>query len=149
MPSNSKQGHRAHSPEKRTHRLREISFAPSEWALIQAAATTAGLRPGAFVGSMAVAAAKAYARRRQDGAHPRNSAELLPLLREVRALADETRELRRLLGNVSGNVNDIARHANSTHELEVLQADAVLNHLRRNNDRIDGWLMRLLKLDLP
>ncbi len=148
MPTKSKQGHRSHSPEKRTHRLREIAFAPSEWAMILAAAGTAGMRPGAFVGMTAVAAAKAYARRRQGDVAARNSGELLSLVDEVRALAEEARELRRLLGNVAGNVNDIAKHANSTHELQALQADAVLTHLRRNNNRIDVWLMRMLKLDV-
>ncbi|WP_229684289.1 hypothetical protein [Nocardia camponoti] len=105
--------------------------------MVEAAAATVGLRPGAFVGQAAVGAARAFAKRR-EGSEVRTSGE-------VQALTDEVRELRRLLGNVSGNVNDIAKHANSTHEVPELQAAAVLAHLRRNNDRIDAWLMKVLR----
>ncbi|MGF0320673.1 hypothetical protein [Nocardia fluminea] len=135
MPPKTRARHRTHSEEKRERK--KVAFSPTEWALVEAAAATVGLRPGAFVGQAAVGAAKAFAKRRH-GVEVRTSGE-------VQELTSEVRELRRLLGNVSGNVNDIAKHANSTHELNVLQADAVLAHLRRNNDRIDSWLMKILR----
>lgn len=55
------------------------------------------------------------------------------------------RELRRLLGSVAGNLNDIARRANSGGELGP-QTDAVLEHTRRMNTRIDDWLMKMLRI---
>ena len=91
------------------------------------------------MGQAAVGAARAFARRR-GGAEVRTSAE-------IQQFAVEVRELRRLLGNVSGNVNDIAKHANSAGEVVAMQATAVLSHLRRNNERIDAFLMTLLRTE--
>lgn len=54
------------------------------------------------------------------------------------------RHLRRLLGNVAGNLNDVARHANSTGELAPESA-AVLDYVRRTNDKLDTELMSLLR----
>ncbi|PXX53933.1 hypothetical protein DFR70_12654 [Nocardia tenerifensis] len=135
MPSKSRQGHRPHSVEKRTRR-HEALFAPTEWALVTAAAATVGLRPGAFIAKAAVGAAKAFAAQR-NGAAVRTSTQVEILLAEVR-------ELRRLLGNVAGNLNDVARHANSTGELGH-NADAVLSYTRKINGRIDSWVVEQLR----
>ncbi|NKV63646.1 hypothetical protein GS924_06365 [Rhodococcus hoagii] len=64
---------------------------------------------------------------------------------QLRVLTAEVRELRRLLGNVAGNLNDVARRANTGGELGP-QADAVLAHTRAMNNRIDTWLMTMLRL---
>lgn len=63
----------------------------------------------------------------------------------VRGLTAEVRKLRRLLGNVAGNLNDVARRANAGGELGP-QADAVLAHTRAMNTRIDSWLMEMVRL---
>ncbi|MGW5453050.1 hypothetical protein [Nocardia sp. NPDC003979] len=101
-----------------------------------AAAATVGLRPGAFIAKAAVGAARAFAAKR-NGAAVRTSGQVEILIAEVR-------ELRRLLGNVAGNVNDVARHANSTGELGD-NADAVLTYTRKINSRIDVWLVEQLR----
>ncbi|BAD60623.1 hypothetical protein IU414_18010 [Nocardia farcinica] len=135
MPPKSRQGHRPHSVEKRTRR-HEALFAPAEWALVAAAAATVGLKPGAFIAKAAVGAARAFAAQR-NGSAVRTSGQVEILIAEVR-------ELRRLLGNVAGNVNDVAKHANSTGELGQ-NADAVLAYTRKINSRIDTWLVEQLR----
>ncbi|WP_137726461.1 hypothetical protein [Prescottella subtropica] len=62
----------------------------------------------------------------------------------MRELTAQARELRRLLGNVAGNLNDAARHANSGSEPRA-DTDAVLAHTRAMNARIDDWLMQTLR----
>lgn len=131
----AKRGHRAHASVVRSRR-KEALFTPTELAVIELASAQAGLRAGAFIAAAAVGAAKAYTADR-DGAAVRTSDEL-------RQVADEIRELRRLLGNVAGNLNDVARHANSTGRLGE-NADAVLAFARRTNERIDTWLMEYLR----
>ncbi len=135
MPPKSRQGHRPHSVEKRTRR-HEALFAPAEWSLVAAAAATVGLKPGAFIAKAAVGAARAFAAQR-NGSAVRTSGQVEILIAEVR-------ELRRLLGNVAGNVNDVAKHANSTGELGQ-NADAVLAYTRKINGRIDTWLVEQLR----
>jgi hypothetical protein len=105
---------------------------------VTAAAATVGLRPGAFIAKAAVGAARAFAAQR-NGAVVRTSDE-------VQQLIDEVRQLRRVQGNVAGNLNDVARHANSTGEVGQ-NADAVLAYTRRLNERIDGWLIDRLRQD--
>ncbi|WP_180819515.1 hypothetical protein [Gordonia terrae] len=63
---------------------------------------------------------------------------------EAQRLLDDVRQLRRLLGNVAGNLNDVARHANSTGELAPESA-AVLDYVRRTNEKVDAELMALLR----
>ena len=62
----------------------------------------------------------------------------------AREVLDEVRHLRRLMGNVAGNLNDVARHANSTGEL-VEQSGAILDFVRRTNERVDAELMAILR----
>lgn len=135
MPPKSGQGHRPHAAKPRSI-SRRSTYAPAEWALVTAAASTVGLRPGAFIAKAAVGAARAFAAQR-NGAAVRTSGQVEILIAEVR-------ELRRLLGNVAGNVNDVARHANSTGELGD-NADAVLSYTRKINSRIDVWLVEQLR----
>lgn len=128
-------GHRAHADVPRTHSKRVV-FTAEEVALIEQASTKRGLRAGAYVAAAAVDAATVATTPTGVGGA---DAE------QVRELTAEVRELRRLLGNVAGNLNDVARHANSGGELGP-QADAVLEHTRRMNTRIDTWLTEMLRL---
>ncbi|WP_280403156.1 hypothetical protein [Nocardia brasiliensis] len=135
MPPKSRQGHRPHAAAPRPI-SRRSTYAQAEWALVTAAAATVGLRPGAFIAKAAVGAARAFAAQR-NGSAVRTSGQVEILIAEVR-------ELRRLLGNVAGNVNDVAKHANSTGELGH-SADAVLTYTRKINNRIDAWLVEQLR----
>lgn len=73
--------------------------------MVVEAAERASLRTGAWVARAAYAESLvATGRRRQDW-------------RGLAVLAGELRELRRLLGNIGGNLNDVARHANTEHRL--------------------------------
>lgn len=115
--------------ERRTQRT-TISYTDVEWARIVAAAAMAGKRPGAWVAEVAHDAA----RWRLRG---------LPAGREVLVeLANQMRSMRNVLANIGGNLNDVARHANATHEVASIreQADAVLRIVRRVVGRADEQL---------
>ena len=135
MSAKAKRGHRAHGDVVRSRR-KEALFTPDEFALIEQASTHRGLKAGAFIAATAVEAAKAMT----AGADDRTPATV----HELRGVAAEVRELRRLLGNVAGNLNDVARHANSAGELGA-NADAILDFTRRTNTKIDAWLMANLR----
>lgn len=98
-------GHRSHSEEKRT-RHAHAYFTEMEWAVIVDAAEREVLRPGAWVARAALSESERATGRRRVGD---DSGEL-------RAVQTELLELRRLLGNIAGNLNDVARHANTEHE---------------------------------
>lgn len=133
--TNAKRGHRPHSDVVRTRR-REALFTPDENALIEQASARRGLKAGAFIAAAAVEVAKT-----ETGA---SSTTAPATTHELRELTAQVRDLRRLLGNVAGNLNDVARHANSTGELGQ-NADAILDFTRRTNMRIDAWLMQMLR----
>ena len=128
-------GHRAHVAVPRAHSKRVV-FTADELALIEQASTKRGLRAGAYVAAAAVDAAKAATNPAGGGGVDAD---------QLRALTAEVREVRRLLGNVAGNLNDVARRANTGGELGP-QADAVLAHTRAMNTRLDDWLMTMLRL---
>lgn len=135
MATKSKRGHRPHSEVVRSHR-KEALFTPDELALIEQASAARGLKAGAYIAATAVETAKAETRGAADERPVTNH--------ELRGVTAEVRELRRLLGNVAGNLNDVARHANSTGEIGA-NASAVLAYTRRMNTRIDAWLMETLR----
>ena len=135
MSVKAKRGHRSHGVVVRSRR-KEALFTPDEYALIEQASTMRGLKSGAFIAASAVETAKAMTT---------GSGENAPAtVHELRGVPAEVRELRRLLGNVAGNLNDVARHANSTGQLGG-NADAVLEFTRRTNTKIDAWLMEHLR----
>lgn len=140
MPAKAKRGHRPHSEVTRTVQKRAW-FTPEESLLVEQASTRRGLKPGAFVAATAVEAAKVITYDGGGAAAPSNHPAAI---HELREFAAEVRELRRLLGNVAGNLNDVARHANSTGELGE-NADAVLAYTRRMNTRIDDWLVQIAR----
>nr|WP_064570697.1 hypothetical protein [Gordonia sp. LAM0048] len=147
MAGAAARGHRPHVPSGR-RQPRKVYFDGEERAVIEVAAGMMGLRFGAYVASAAVRDARSLVARSavtgddtaQDGA----SAPVGLSVSEAQELLDDVRHLRRLLGNVAGNLNDVARHANSTGELAPESA-AVLDYVRRTNDKLDTELMGLLR----
>lgn len=127
-------GHRAHAETARSHSKRVV-FTSEERALIEQASALCGLRPGAYVAAAAVDAAKVASGSGFGGA----SAD------QMRELTAEVRQLRRLLGNVAGNLNDVARRANVGGELGG-DAAAVLEYTRAMNTRIDAWLLEMMRI---
>jgi hypothetical protein len=112
---------REHAKGERRRQRATILYTDVEWARIVAAAAMAGKRPGAWIAEIAHDAA----RWRLNG---------LPAGREVLVeLAEQVRSTRNVLANIGGNLNDVAKHANSTHEVASIreQADAVLRMVRR------------------
>lgn len=121
---------REHAKGERRKQRTTISYTDTEWARIVSAAALAGKRPGAWVAEIAHDAA----RWRLRG---------LPAGREVLVeLADQVRSTRNVLANIGGNLNDVAKHANFTHEVATIreQADAVLRMVRRLVSRADEQL---------
>ncbi|UZF59278.1 hypothetical protein LH935_28240 (plasmid) [Gordonia polyisoprenivorans] len=151
MSAGATRGHRAHLPEGRRTPA-QVWLSTDERAVVEVAAGAMGLKRGAFVAAAAVRAARAIVAGRESGqasdsaaARSASGSSPVPLnVAEARELLDEVRQLRRLMGNVAGNLNDVARHANSTGELAPESA-AVLDFVRRTNTRVDDELMRLLR----
>ncbi|ORM35497.1 hypothetical protein BFL43_09255 [Williamsia sp. 1135] len=114
-----------------------------ERAVIERAAAQMELTPMAFVAAAGVRAAKA-ATGSETAVTEKGSAAVPLDVAQARELLDEVRRLRRLMGNVAGNLNDVARHANSTGQLAPETA-AVLDFVRRTNERTDAELMGLLR----
>ncbi|MFL6120226.1 hypothetical protein [Actinophytocola sp.] len=121
---------REHAKGERRRQRATILYTDVEWARIVAAAAMAGKRPGAWIAEVA-----------HDAARWRLSG--LPASREVLVeLAEQVRSTRNVLANIGGNLNDVAKHANSTHEVASIreQADAVLRMVRRLVSRTDEQL---------
>ena len=144
MGSVAPRGHRTHADVPR--RERKVYLSTDERAVIESASAYEGLKPGAFIAAAAVRTARAIVgSRRGVLAADDDAAAPVPLtISEARELLDEVRHLRRLMGNVAGNLNDVARHANSTGELPE-QSGAVLDFVRRTNARVDVELMSVLR----
>lgn len=147
MTAGATRGHRAHLPAGKRSPA-QVWLSTEERAVVEVAAGAMGLKRGAFVAAAAVRAARSIVAGRH--AEPLDddavcTADPVALnVSEARELLDEVRQLRRLLGNVAGNLNDVARHANSTGELADESA-AVLDYTRRINAKVDSELMTLLR----
>ena len=98
---------RARADGGRTHSVR-VSFSDMEMAVVRTAAMRAGVADASWVGQTAVGAA---------GAVPGPATSWGPVLQDLMVLRTELMENRRVLTNVGGNLNDVARHANSTGEV--------------------------------
>ncbi len=79
-----------------------------EWAAVCAAAAVAGMKPGAWISATAVQAAS----RRNAG---QGRVERVV----VERLVEQLWQQRRVLANVGGNLNDLARVANSTGQVQT------------------------------
>ncbi|MEU0529180.1 hypothetical protein [Amycolatopsis tolypomycina] len=114
-------GYRDHAPPdagKRKART-AVLYTDIEWAAITVAAAADGMRPGAWVAQIAY-----------NEARRANAGDLLDG-RAIAELRAELRQHRRVLTNIGGNINDVARVANSTGALEhAAQAAAVLRLVR-------------------
>jgi len=102
--------HSQHGPRKpRT----PLTYNDAEWLIIVQAAARDGIQPGSFVSQAALDAA----RMRMDGRVL--DRELLTKLLE--AVSHHSVQL----AKIGGNLNGVARHANSTHEIETVREEAL------------------------
>lgn len=125
MPARSR---RSRAVGGRPHRVL-VDLSDAEMAQVAAAASRAGLARGAWLGDAGVRLATAETQPTRPGA-----GEEMQALMTLRA---ELMEDRRVLRNVGGNLNDVARLANA--ESEVHPASArVIELVKRAVDRIDG-----------
>lgn len=118
-------GRRARAAGGRPHQV-SVLFSTAEWEAVRAAADGAGLAARAWVGEVSVAAANAASSSGAGG---------LPARELVVALSELT-EMRRVLRNVGGNLNDVARHANSTGEVaeETVAVERLVARVVRSVD---------------
>lgn len=119
-------GNRGHSTTPRNRPV-QCLFNDDEMALVDAAAGQRRLRPGAWVAQIAVDEA------RREAGESKGDRDALVALRQ------ELAGIRRLLGNIGGNLNDVARHANTTGELSVATS-SVLEEVRRQARSLDGLI---------
>lgn len=103
---------RARAAGGRPHSVR-VSLSADEATAIRAAASAAGMAEAAWAG---VVLLREINTRR--GGFVRASSEM----QELMVLRDELAELRRVLRNIGGNLNDVAKHANSTGEVHAATA---------------------------
>lgn len=125
---------RARAVGGRQHSVR-VPLSDSELATVRAAATRAGLSDASWVGEVSVAAAT----------QPRHTAvphEWGQAMQGLMGLRAELMEDRRVLRNVGGNLNDVARAANvdgTVHDA----AERVLGLVERAVGRIDATVVEL------
>lgn len=111
-----------------------VSFSESEWASIAAAAARAEMAPGAWVGDSAVRAAAL-----PDAPMPGVQVSAGPAgsrMQRLMGLRSELMEDRRVLRNIGGNLNDVARVANTDGTLESTVGQ-VVQMVARSVERID------------
>jgi hypothetical protein len=89
-----------------------VALSDSEFAEVSAAAGRDGMAAGAWLGVLGV----------RGAAGPGPALDLAPLMRELMMLRAELMENRRVLTNIGGNLNDVARHANTTGHMHVATA---------------------------
>ncbi|KAA2249548.1 hypothetical protein F0L68_39345 [Solihabitans fulvus] len=122
----NKAGYRRHAASVRSHEVK-ARFNDAELVRVVAAAQRDGLKPGAWVAQAATRAARVA------------TGELRPDWAALQAVWEELRQLRWLAGNLGGNLNDVARHANTTGEIARHTA-IVLGMVRRLAARLDTQL---------
>lgn len=125
MPGRSR---RARAVGGRPHRVL-VDLSDLEMAQVAAAAARAGLARGAWLGEVGVGSAAA-----EVTPGPTGTGQEMQALMTLRA---ELMEDRRILRNVGGNLNDVARHANASSELHTATG-SVIELVQRAVARIDG-----------
>lgn len=144
MSMKATRGHRPHVKEGR-RTTSEVYLSTEERATIEVAAARAGLRRGSYIAASAVRAARSdLAGQGIAVGATDESVSIAQTPITARETIEELRALRRLLGNIAGNVNDLARHANSTGELKA-ETSSTLAYVRTFNDRLDDELMAVLR----
>jgi hypothetical protein len=111
-----------------------LRYSDAEWAVIVHAAAAAGMKPGPWAQRAAHRAAI------QDQPHHHG------LDQRIEALLAELRQHRRVLTNIGGNLNNLARAANTTGTLTLtnpLAVQAVLRLVRNVVGAADELLVRV------
>ncbi|GAA4554731.1 hypothetical protein [Pseudonocardia xishanensis] len=98
---------RARAEGGRPHKV-SVQFSDLEMALVTTAAVRSDMAPGAWLGEVGVRAAETV---------PGPASQWGPTMQSLMQLRAELMEHRRVLRNVGGNLNDVARHANADGEL--------------------------------
>lgn len=122
---------RARAAGGRPHKV-TVQFSEMEMALVTTASVRADMAPGAWLGEAGVRAAEAV---------PGPASHWGPAMQELMQLRAELMEHRRVLRNVGGNLNDVARHANSTgeiHEATVRVQELVARLVERIEGSVGG-----------
>lgn len=104
---------RARADGGRPHKV-TVMYSELELGKVVAAAVRADLAPGAWLGEVGVRAA--------DASVPEAAPTWGPAMRELMMLRAELTDARRVLRVTGGNLNDVAKHANSTGELHAATA---------------------------
>jgi hypothetical protein len=113
-----------------------MRFNDAEWAIIVQVAAVADMRPGAW----AQEAAHEAARREHRGELTDRTA--------VAELIDELREHRRILRNIGGNLNDVAKAANATGQIENAAVAAAVLRLVGNTVRASDTLVTGIRKEI-
>ena len=113
-----------------------LRFNSTEWAVIVQVAARAGKRPGAWAQQ---AAYEAALREHLGDLVDRDAAK---------ALTRELREHRRVLTNIGGNLNDVAKVANSTGQIENAIAATTVMRLIGNVIRASDTLVQDIRRKL-
>lgn len=119
---------RKRAPGGRPHTVR-VTLSTEEYALIHAAAVRAGISDASWLGDAGVR----LAARPNPAMPPRGWGEVAQMFMGMRA---EIAETRRLLRNIGGNLNDVARAANAG-GIARQQARRVLELVDRSVERTD------------
>jgi hypothetical protein len=114
-----------------------LRYTDEEYAVIRAAASAARMRPGAWAQQAAYRAALDRGQDRRCSCAGSGS------------LLEELRQQRRVLTNVGGNLNDLARVANSTGAVHELRAIAVVLRLVANVVRSCDDVIGRVRSELP
>jgi hypothetical protein len=120
-----------------------VSFSEWEMALVAVAAARAQMARGAWVGQVAVRAAEQpSAATGPDTSTAGNDGGWGRRMQALMAARAELMDARRVLRNVGGNLNDVARQANSTGLLAV-ESRQVLGLVERVVQRVDDSVVGL------
>lgn len=114
-----------------------VSFSLEEVSALQLAATRDNMAVGAWIADAATRVACS------ETIPVSTPGETMQALMGVRS---EVTEDRRLLRNIAGNLNDVARHANSTEEIPPQWPTRVLVEVEKATGRIEALVQRLDEL---
>jgi hypothetical protein len=113
-----------------------LRYTDDEWAVIVQVAAVARMRPGAWAQQAAYEAAANQGRER---VHDRGA---------IDDLIAELRQHRRVLTNIGGNLNDVAKVANATGAIENRVAATTVLRLVRNVVKTTEELIRHVRSEL-
>ncbi|MEV6832126.1 hypothetical protein [Amycolatopsis sp. NPDC051102] len=132
--------------ERRTERTGPIDWAPSELVMIQEAADARGQSLVTFIAKSALAVATGRYRVTSGADGHGLNGEQVALLRQV---VEQQMQLRRLLANAAGSLNQLAAGANSGNPPTAAANDAARQYLLTQLAEHDRVTARLLDLVDP